>query len=69
MVTDSLNSISGVVSSVADVLPWNALKGKLATANKRASNAERYAESAYDRGYRSGRTDKWEKEERDKYGN
>lgn len=69
MVTDSLNSISGVVSSVADVLPWNALKGKLANANKRASNAERYAESAYDRGYRSGRTDKWEKEERDKYGN
>lgn len=69
MVTDSLNSISGLVSSVAHVLPWNALNGKLANANKRASNAERSAESAYDRGYRSGRIDKWEKEERDKYGN
>ena len=45
------------------------MKGKVASANKRALNAERSAESAFDRGYRSGRTDKWEKEERDKYGN
>ena len=68
MVTDSLNSVSGVVSSVADVLPWNALKGKLSIANKRADNAEKQAESSFDRGYRSGRQDKWEKEEREKYG-
>lgn len=57
MVYDGLDSLSGLASSVADLLPWNKLKGALSRESTRADNAEKSAESAYERGYREGKID------------
>ena len=68
MVYDGLDSLSGVVDSFAKFLPWSKLSKALSGETKRADNAEKKAESAYERGYREAKTDVDEMTKRRMYG-
>lgn len=54
IVSGYIDSASGLVSSVADVLPWNALKNKNANLSKQVEAANKKNEQFYEHGYRDG---------------